>query len=68
MISKRKYFPDPLKKCPFCGGEAEMIGGMSEGEVAWVVCKQCHAESATYPTKEAAKAGWNRRNNEWLIL
>lgn len=59
---------EKLKKCPFCGGEAEIIGGKTEDEVAWVVCKQCYAESPVHSSKKDAVNAWNRRVNEWLIL
>lgn len=59
---------EDLKSCPFCGGKADIIGGKTEDEVAWVVCKQCYAESATHYSKEEAAKAWNRRVNEWLIL
>lgn len=59
---------EKLKKCPFCGGEAHIIGGKTEDEVAWVVCIQCYAESAVLDSKQDAAKAWNRRVNEWLIL
>lgn len=59
---------EELKRCPFCGGKAETVGGKTEEEVAWVYCKQCYAESGTYKTKALAIQAWNRRTNEWLIL
>ena len=43
---------DKLKKCPFCGGEAEIF---------WVICKECTAETKDFDTKEEAIEAWNRR-------
>lgn len=63
--------PVPLKPCPFCGGEAEMIQDTDEfvpGKIAVtayiVKCSKCWA--APLPNnyegkKEAAAARWNRR-------
>lgn len=59
---------EKLKKCPFCGGEAQMCAGSSKGEIAWVYCEKCGAESGTRDTAEKAAEAWNRRVNEWLIL
>lgn len=49
-----------LKKCPFCGGEAEIIGC----ESAWIVCKECYAKTGIFNTKEEAIEAWNRRMEE----
>ena len=41
---------EELKKCPFCGGEAElnMENKWDIGWVIWCECKKCHAESGGY--------------------
>ena len=60
-----------LKKCPFCGGEAEIsfhnipsetIPGELEGTVYGVVCTECSAQSDRYclSEKEAVEK-WNKR-------
>ena len=59
---------EKLKSCPFCGGGAQMCGGKTEDEVAWVYCDRCGAESGIAPSQQEAAKAWNRRVNEWLIL
>ena len=51
-----------LRKCPFCGGEARIIG--SVGTVFWVKCKECGAETHGEITKQRATEMWNRRAGE----
>lgn len=46
-----------LKKCPFCGGEAEF----ATNHKRWVQCKKCLAESDYCDTPEQAIAAWNKR-------
>ena len=45
-----------LKKCPFCGGSAMLMG---DGH--WIACEHCLSESDCYNTKEEAIQAWNRR-------
>ena len=49
-----------LKKCPFCGGEAEIAGY----KIFWVICKECTAETKSFDTREEAIEAWNRRVKE----
>ena len=55
-----------LKKCPFCGGEAEtysydMFDGYQGDLAVWrVQCCQCRA-IIQRKTREKAIADWNRR-------
>ena len=49
---------EKLKKCPFCGGEAEVVGG---NPYHWVFCKNCDAESKQMSTIDGAIAAWNTR-------
>lgn len=49
-----------LKKCPFCGGEAEIVGY----KFSWIVCKECSAETGVFDTKIEAIKAWNRRVEE----
>lgn len=49
-----------LKKCPFCGGEAEIAGD----KIFWVICKECTAETKCFDTREEAIEAWNRRAEE----
>lgn len=51
-----------LKKCPFCGGEARIIGAV--GTVFWVKCTECGAETQSEITKQRAAERWNRRAGE----
>lgn len=58
-----------LKKCPFCGGKAEMI--YTKSIESWTVeCAldkgECNVIPGTRPfdTKEEAIAAWNRRVEE----
>lgn len=48
---------EDLKKCPFCGGKAEIVGY----KIFWVICKECTAETKSFDTREEAIDAWNRR-------
>lgn len=48
---------DDLKQCPFCGGEAETLGGA----YYWVWCKSCGVETKGFHHKWQAVDAWNRR-------
>lgn len=48
-----------LKTCPFCGGEAELMGL----SIFWVQCKDCHVETLAVDHEEDAVKAWNRRVN-----
>jgi len=55
-----------LRRCPFCGGEGEMISdGNGEMSSFAVMCRQCNASTAFYLDDErrAARA-WNTRWKE----
>lgn len=45
-----------LLPCPFCGGEAELVGRRH-----WVRCKRCAVESGYYDNPETAIENWNTR-------
>lgn len=51
---------EDLKKCPFCGGKAEIVGY----KIFWVICKECTAETKSFDTREEAIEAWNRRVKE----
>ena len=51
-----------LKRCPFCGGEAELFGTDETG-IFYVECLNCDFNS-NFDTPEAAIAAWNRRVRE----
>ena len=52
---------DELKPCPFCGGEAEMLGMKVPPPLPWLRCKSCGAETSVYATEAEAIAAWNTR-------
>lgn len=59
---------DKLKPCPFCGGEAEVIGhyikGVANNYQYFVRCKSCKARPRscnTFKKKEKAIEYWNTR-------
>ena len=55
---------EELKRCPFCGGEAETrcsvayAGYVYDG---YVECLECGSRTPIYYTKAEAIAAWNRR-------
>ena len=54
-----------LKRCPFCGGEAELRQFYPFGarRIHTVIrCKNCKAESGTWKIKNTAVEHWNRRD------
>lgn len=57
--SKKEEHDDTLKKCPFCGGNAE--NNKAADSVFWVKCKKCGAETGVEKSKEDAILKWNKR-------
>ena len=54
-----------LKPCPFCGGEAKLINILNYyGDIYWVKCEECNAETPSDFEKDEAIAAWNRRAND----
>ena len=49
-----------LKPCPFCGGEAEMMGIT----FVYVKCLNCGVETMGYREEDEAAGTWNRRAGE----
>ena len=50
-----------LKRCPFCGGEAE-VREVSEGEqVYYAECTECNIRTPLEYDRKMAKADWNAR-------
>ena len=53
-----------LKKCPFCGGEAEIRitewDNSSKTHYS-VMCQKCESETTLYKTEAEAIAAWNKR-------
>lgn len=56
---KEEECDETLKKCPFCGGEAEnkAVGNY----IFWIKCKKCGAEGDVENSKENAVLKWNKR-------
>lgn len=53
-----------IKKCPFCGGEAEIVvcNILYESNNKYIVrCKKCSAETDLCETREKAVERWNER-------
>lgn len=55
-----------IKKCPFCGGKAEINfkEDYSTHRFYWVECCKCDARTSDFedaPGKEEAVSSWNRR-------
>lgn len=48
---------DKLKPCPFCGGEARLIGHFPYT----ITCCKCRATTVFYNTPEKAIDAWNNR-------
>lgn len=48
-----------LKPCPFCGGEAKIIGAI--GAVFCARCTECGAETQSELSEQQAAELWNRR-------
>ena len=54
-----------LKPCPFCGGEAKLkIIPKYYGDIYWVKCEECNAETPSDFEKDEAIEAWNRRAND----
>lgn len=55
---------DPLRKCPFCGGTAQMVIVGHEqiiGPFYRVVCADCDAKTIYSDSMSKAAHAWNRR-------
>ena len=59
IITKEEESNNTLKKCPFCGGKAEI--GNAADNIFWVKCKKCGAESSVESSKKNAILKWNKR-------
>lgn len=46
-----------LLPCPFCGGEAEILGDKTH----WIYCPNCCSETKSFKTKKEAIERWNTR-------
>ena len=56
-----------LKRCPFCGGKAEIEHGFCGDMTSYVHCTECHASvkpvrfAGEYAADEKVAEQWNRR-------
>ena len=52
-----------LKRCPFCGGEAEVwVSNVTDRAV--IYCRGCDAQIQIKPNEEEAIEAWNERVSE----
>ena len=52
-----------LKRCPFCGGEAEIFVS-DVTDRALVYCRGCDAQIKMQPNEQEAIEAWNHRVSE----
>ena len=52
-----------LKKCPFCGGEADFYF-ITTMQRHWIGCSKCNCASNAFETEEEAIEAWNTRAYE----
>lgn len=50
-----------LRRCPFCGGEAEIIEVKEWEQVYYAECDDCHIRTVLKYDREEAIADWNAR-------
>ena len=57
-----------LKRCPFCGGEAEITTGIPNFtgyfDLNVVECKKCHCQTGEFETRQQVIERWNTRTPE----
>lgn len=49
---------ESINKCPYCGGDAVVIGRKRTR----VVCKRCRAQSPIFGVKSLAISAWNNQH------
>ena len=52
---------EKLKRCPFCGGTANIAKGQIE---FWAYCPHCGAQTELYETDQEVAKAWNTRKIE----
>lgn len=51
-----------LRKCPFCGGKAEIIDYQYDNGIAYAIqCTECESETDEYDNRVEAILKWNQR-------
>lgn len=59
-----------LRECPFCGGEARLVGIQKTGEAPfnhWIIqCTKCLCGTDWEDGKENATKAWNARRSPWV--
>jgi hypothetical protein len=50
-----------LKKCPFCKGEGEILGGTAKEPWYWGQCIDCGISTIEFATRAEAIIAWNKR-------
>lgn len=56
-------YREDMKRCPFCGGKAELLYiGKSFHNDCFIKCLKCKVEQGhVYKSKKSAITAWNRR-------
>ncbi len=57
-----KKVREELKKCPFCGGEAEIVE--DKNHISFIRCKRLCCRTYFYESPKVAIKAWNRREEE----
>ena len=52
---------EELKRCPFCGGTANIAKGQIE---FWAYCPHCGVQTELYETEQEVAKAWNTRKIE----
>ena len=53
----------PLKKCPFCGGNAKIMDQKYGYYKYYPYCSKCECRLQAFPTELEAREAWNKRIN-----
>ena len=57
-----KKVREELKKCPFCGGKAEIVE--DKNHISFIRCKRLCCRTYFYESPKVAIKTWNRRVEE----
>lgn len=61
MIRNQIPEQEPLKRCPFCGGQAELE--VDRSYLWFAKCHRCYAKGPLAGNGQEARKGWNRRKS-----